>query len=57
MGKNKKESIHSKKTTMYGEMVPSTFNWITPDIQEKIANRLANVTKSETSDELSKKNQ
>ena len=27
------------------------------DIQEKIANRLANVTKSETSDELSKKNQ
>ena len=57
MGKNKKESIHSQKTTMYDEMVPSTFNWITPDIQEKIANRLANVTKSETSDELSKKNQ
>ena len=57
MGKNKKERIHSQKTTMYGEMVPSTFNWITPDIQEKIANRLANVTKSETSDELSKKNQ
>lgn len=55
MGKNKKTSIHSQKTTMMGEMVPSTFNWITPDIQEKIANRLATITKSETSDELSKK--
>ena len=55
MGKNKKESIHSKKTTMFGEMIPSTFNWITPDIQEKMANRLANITKSETSDELSTK--
>ena len=42
---------------MYGQMVPSTFNWIKPDIKEKIANRLANVTESETSDELSKKNQ
>lgn len=55
MGKNKKESIHSKKTTMFGEMVPSTFNWVTPDIQEKIANRLATITKTETSDELTKK--
>lgn len=57
MGKNKKGNIHSKKTTMFGETIPSSFNWVTPDIQEKIANHLANVTKSETSDELSKKDQ
>lgn len=57
MEKNKKGNIHSKKTTMFGETIPSSFNWVTPDIQEKIANRLANVTKSETSDELSKKEQ
>jgi len=45
MGKNKNTPISSDKTSRTPEMIPSMFNWITPDIQEIRAKHLANVTK------------
>lgn len=48
MSKGKKNKSYSNKTSKSGEMVPSMFNWVTPDIQSHIANKLANVTKNKS---------
>ena len=55
MKKNRAETFAADKTSKSPEMIPSMFNWVTPDIQAKISNHLAKVTKSETSDEITKK--
>lgn len=55
MKKNRAETFATDRTRNKGEMVPSMFNWVTPDIQDKIANHLAKVTKSEFSDDITKK--
>ena len=55
MKKNRRVSFKTEDTSKYDEMIPSMFNWITPDIQSKISKHLANVTKNEMSDEVSKK--
>ena len=39
--KNKKNWQDEK----FGEFVPSEFEWIDPEKQKKIANKLANITK------------
>jgi hypothetical protein len=55
MKKNRAETFAADKTSKSGEMIPSMFNWVTPDIQAKISNHLAKVTKNETSEEIAKK--
>lgn len=44
MGKNKRGIFDAGKTTKTGEMIPSMFNWITPDIQAQVADKLAKST-------------
>lgn len=44
MKKNKRKVEPVSNT---GEMIPSMYNWITHDEQEKTANKLANVTKKD----------
>ena len=55
MGKNRNSDFDAGRTTKSGEMVPSMFNWVTPDIQARIADRLAKTTKNEVSDEVAEK--
>lgn len=52
MKKNRADNFKSEETTKIGEMIPSMFNWITPDIQAKVANHLAKATKNELSGEI-----
>ena len=40
--KDKKKKLNDK----YGEVVPTEFEWIDPEKQKKIADKLANITKS-----------
>ena len=47
MQKIKKRNFDAGKTTKTGEMVPSMFNWITPDIQQIRAKRLDEATKKD----------
>ena len=47
MGKNKNDTKGNDKTSRTPEMIPSMFNWITPDIQSIRAEHLANVTKDQ----------
>ena len=55
MKKNRAETFAADRASKSGEMIPSMFNWITPDIQAKISNHLAKITKNEVSDEITKK--
>ena len=52
MKKNRPETFAADKTSKSPEMIPSMFNWVTPDIQAKIADHLAKATKNELSDEI-----
>ena len=45
MGKNKTKSKIRNKTSDTPEMVPSVFNWLTPDIQSIRAEHLDKATK------------
>lgn len=47
MSKNKKEIIISEPTSKTAEMIPSMFNWITPDVQRMRAKELDNATKKD----------
>lgn len=47
MGKNKNKLRISDKTSRTSEMIPSMFNWLTPDIQAIRAEHLDKVTKKE----------
>ena len=42
---DKDKNKDKEKTSLYGEMIPSMFNWLTPDIQKFRAKHLENVTK------------
>ena len=45
MGKNKNRKKNGDKTSKTPEMIPSMFNWVTPDIQSIRAEHLDEVTK------------
>jgi len=45
MNKKRKEVKISDPTTQSAEMIPSMFNWITPDIQKHRAEHLDKATK------------
>ena len=45
MNKKKKENLNNDKTTQSAEMIPSMFNWLTPDIQQIRAEKLSKITK------------
>jgi len=45
MNKKRKEVKISDPTTQSSEMIPSMFNWITPDIQKHRAEHLDKATK------------
>lgn len=45
MRNNEIKNKNKEKTSLYGEMIPSMFNWLTPDIQEIRAKHLAKATK------------
>lgn len=45
MGKRKHSATINQKTTKYNEMIPSMFNWLTPDIQKIRAEELDKATK------------
>ena len=45
MVNNKPKNKNKEKTSLYGEMIPSMFNWLTPDIQKFRAKHLENITK------------
>jgi len=45
MGKNKNKKTSDDKTSRTPEMIPSMFNWLTPDIQSLRAEHLDKVTK------------
>lgn len=45
MSKNKKNQQSGDKTSRTPEMIPSMFNWITPDIQSIRAEHLDKATK------------
>lgn len=47
MSKNKKEILMSEPTSKTSEMIPSLFNWITPDIQRIRAKELDEATKKD----------
>lgn len=47
MKKNKNNLKINDKTSKTPEMIPSMFNWLTPDIQSIRAEHLANATKKE----------
>ena len=42
---DKTKNKNKEKTSLYGEMIPSMFNWLTPDIQRIRANHLDKATK------------
>lgn len=44
MNKKENQNLNNDKTTQSAEMVPSMFNWITPDFQKIRAKKLAEVT-------------
>ena len=44
MGKNRNKDFDAGKTTKTGEVIPSMFNWIDPDKQKQITNKLSKVT-------------
>ena len=45
MGKNKNKPISNDKTSRTPEMIPSMFNWLTPDIQAIRAEHMDKATK------------
>ena len=45
MNKKEKENLNNDKTTQSAEMIPSMFNWITPDFQRIRAKKLDEATK------------
>ena len=45
MGKNKNKPRSSDKTSRTPEMIPSMFNWLTPDFQSIRAEELDKATK------------
>ena len=47
MGKNKNKTRNGGNTSRTPEMIPSMFNWLTPDIQSMRAKELDNATKKE----------
>ena len=48
IGDNMKRYSRYKNNT--GEFIPSFYKWKTPEEQKRIANRLANITKSKKED-------
>jgi len=45
MENSKIKNKNKQNASLYGEMIPSMFNWLTPDIQEIRAKHLAKTTK------------